>query len=67
MEALGRKDEPITINMHHKGVLTSQYAANPVLQAKWNVLATSLDRNGTEYIAMIEGREQTSAAENQGK
>nr|AIG55950.1 secreted protein [Achlya hypogyna] len=45
-----------TMNNHKKGMSSPRFAAAPALTSFFDVLATSKDRTGVEYVAMIEAK-----------
>jgi gamma-glutamyl hydrolase len=47
---------PLTLNNHKQGVTPSGFAANVKLSASMSILATNVDRNGREFISVVEGR-----------
>lgn len=49
-------DKPITMNNHHLGITPAHFAAIPKLSSFYNVLATNVDRQGVEFISVIEGK-----------
>lgn len=52
IEAL--KNEKITYNYHHDGVYPESFEENEVLRENYNLIATTTDRKGVEYAAIIE-------------
>jgi len=54
MEALAT--QPLTLNNHVQGVTPHDFAKYAALPAHLDVLATNFDRQGSEFIAVIEGK-----------
>lgn len=46
---------PTTMNNHGYSVLTSTFEANLALKKFFNILSTSKDRNGVEFVSTMEG------------
>ncbi|OQS05043.1 gamma-glutamyl hydrolase [Thraustotheca clavata] len=48
---------PLSAYFHHLGITTEHFLATESLSSFYKATATSLDRNGVEYIAAIEAKE----------
>ena len=48
---------PISMNNHEKGVSPAAFAADTKLPSLFLLLATSMDRQGKEFVAVAEGRD----------
>jgi len=46
----------ITQNEHSFGVTPQAYTSHPKLSAFFNVLATNFDRQGKEFVSLVEGK-----------
>jgi gamma-glutamyl hydrolase len=46
----------LALENHEVAVLPPQYERWPILKKWYNILSTTLDRNGVEYISTIEGK-----------
>lgn len=46
----------VTMNNHQDGITPARFAATPALASYFDVLATNRDRNGTEFVSLIEGK-----------
>lgn len=49
--------ENITYNSHRRGITLHAFESRPELNQFYNVLATSQDRNGTEFVSAMEGED----------
>ncbi len=49
--------ENITFNNHVRGISVHTFNARPELDQFYTALGTSVDRNGTEFVAAMEGEE----------
>ena len=47
----------IAFNAHTQGVSPANFAAAPALSSRFNILGTSLDRAGKEFVATMEGKD----------
>lgn len=47
----------IAFNAHTQGVSPANFAAAPALSSRFDILGTSVDRNGKEFVATIEGKD----------
>ena len=47
---------PITANFHHWSVTVKSFNQNKKMKDFFNVLSTSVDRNGTEFVSTMEGK-----------
>jgi gamma-glutamyl hydrolase len=48
--------EPLTVNEHTQGVTPEVLESDNDLKSMWRVLATSVDRDGKQYVAAVEAR-----------
>lgn len=53
LEAL--ENDPITVNLHHYSVLANESKLHPRMATTFTPLATNKDRNGVEFVSMMEG------------
>mmetsp|Transcript_19701 Transcript_19701/g.39036 ORF Transcript_19701/g.39036 Transcript_19701/m.39036 type:complete len:150 (-) Transcript_19701:15-464(-) len=56
MQALAKGD--VTMNNHHAGITPGHFNSNSQLTGFFNLLATSTDRKGVEFVSSIEGVQQ---------
>eukprot|EP01135_Chromosphaera_perkinsii_P007599 Nk52_evm55s914 gene=Nk52_evmTU55s914 len=48
---------PVTFNAHHNGINPSLFTENPRVKQFFNMLGTSVDRNGRVFAAIMEGKD----------
>merc|ERR1719223_1851038 len=51
------EEQPLTFNSHHAGISPANFSSNPKMTAFWNVLATSRDTMGQEFIEAMEAKQ----------
>ncbi|KAJ9526302.1 hypothetical protein QJQ45_009791 [Haematococcus lacustris] len=55
-DALESPEQNIVLQNHMYGMPPTMYTKHPVLASWYNIISTSMDRNGTEYISTMEGK-----------
>ncbi|KAL6765833.1 class I glutamine amidotransferase-like protein [Haematococcus lacustris] len=55
-QALESPEQNIVLQNHMYGMPPAMYTQHPVLASWYNIVSTSEDRNGTEYISTMEGK-----------
>ncbi|KAJ9525419.1 hypothetical protein QJQ45_003191 [Haematococcus lacustris] len=55
-DALESPEQNIVLQNHMYGMPPAMYTKHPVLASWYNIISTSMDRNGTEYISTMEGK-----------